>query len=84
MFAFVRDDPSEWLSAARPVGTPRPFPEVGGAFVTQYHRPILTLLADTSPGVHDMLYPPCSPALYRGPASRVTTRAVARTSSSPA
>jgi uncharacterized protein YcgI (DUF1989 family) len=65
MFAFVREDPTEWLStgATRAEHT-RMFPEVGGAFVTQYHRPILTLLADTSPGVHDMLYPPCSPALY--------------------
>ena len=44
MFAFVRDDPSEWLStgATRAEHT-RLFPEVGGAFVTQYHRPILTL-----------------------------------------
>ena len=40
----ARTDPTEWLSARRePVpATPRPFPEVGGAFVTQFHRPILT------------------------------------------
>ena len=67
LFAFVRDDPSEWLSAgATRAEHTRMFPEVGSAFVTQFHRPIVTLLADTSPGVHDMLYPPCSPALYRG------------------
>lgn len=66
LFAFVRDRPSEWLSvgACRTVHT-RLFPEVGTAFVTQYLRPILTLVADTSPGVHDMLYPPCSPAQYK-------------------
>jgi uncharacterized protein YcgI (DUF1989 family) len=65
LFAFVRDDPAEWLSTgATRAEHHRLFPEVGAAFVTQFHRPILTLLADTSPGVHDMLYPPCSPALY--------------------
>ena len=66
MFAFVRDRSTEWLStgATRTVHT-RLFPEVGGAFVTQFLRPILTLVADTSPGVHDMLYPPCSPAQYK-------------------
>jgi uncharacterized protein YcgI (DUF1989 family) len=66
MFAFVRDRPSEWLStgACRTAHT-RLFPEVGTAFVTQFLRPILTLVADSSPGVHDMLYPPCSPAQYK-------------------
>ena len=67
LFAFVRDEPTEWLSTgATRAEHHRLFPEVGSAFVTQFHRPILTLLADTSPGVHDMLYPPCSPALYAG------------------
>jgi hypothetical protein len=65
LFAFVRDKPSEYLSvgATRTVHT-RLIPEVGGAFVTQFLRPILTFVADTSPGVHDTLYPPCSPAQY--------------------
>jgi uncharacterized protein YcgI (DUF1989 family) len=66
MFAFVRDRPTEWLSvgATRTAHT-RLFPEIGGAFMTQFLRPILTYVADTSPGVHDMLYPPCSPAQYK-------------------
>ena len=65
MFAFDAADPARWLSTgATRAEHSRLFPPVGGAFVTQFHEPILTLLADTSPGVHDMLYPPCSPALY--------------------
>jgi uncharacterized protein YcgI (DUF1989 family) len=33
-------------------------------FRDQSGDPILTLAADTSPGIHDMLFPPCDPALY--------------------
>jgi uncharacterized protein len=65
MFAFVADDPNRWLSTgATRAQHHQLFPPMGGAFVTQFHEPILTLVADTSPGVHDMLYPPCSPAMY--------------------
>ena len=65
MFAFVADEPTRWLSTgATRAQHHRLFPPVGGAFVTQFHEPVLTLLADASPGVHDMLYPPCSPAMY--------------------
>jgi uncharacterized protein YcgI (DUF1989 family) len=65
MFAFVADDPIRWVSTgATRAEHHRLFPPIDGAFVTQFHEPVLTLLADASPGVHDMLYPPCSPALY--------------------
>ena len=40
-------------------------PRPGDQLWTQYRRPILTLLEDTSPGVHDTLFPCCDAARYR-------------------
>jgi uncharacterized protein YcgI (DUF1989 family) len=66
VFAFVRDDPSEYLSAAHTRGhLSRLFPAPGEQFVTNHRRVILTLTADDSPGRHDMLIPACDPARYR-------------------
>ncbi len=45
----------------------RLFPRVGEAFLTNRRRPILTLLADDSPGRHDMLMAACDPERYRLP-----------------
>ncbi|MFQ6392681.1 DUF1989 domain-containing protein [Nocardia sp. KC 131] len=42
----------------------RLFPSLGQYFVTNRRRPILTYLADTSPGVHDMLIAACDPERY--------------------
>jgi uncharacterized protein YcgI (DUF1989 family) len=42
----------------------RLFPRVGEQFVTNRRRPILTLEADDSPGVHDMLCAACDRARY--------------------
>lgn len=44
--------------------TSRLFPTVGEPFVTDRRRPILTLVADTSPGHHDMLIAACDPQRY--------------------
>ena len=38
---------------------------MGEQFVTSRRRSILTLVGDTSPGVHDMLIAACDPARYR-------------------
>ena len=66
VFAFVAQDPDEHLSASHTrTSTGRLFPLVGEQFVTSRRRPILTLVADTSPGVHDMLIAACDPARYR-------------------
>jgi uncharacterized protein DUF1989 len=43
---------------------PGPFPTVGQSFVDLVGEPILAFAEDTSPGHHDMLYPPCNRALY--------------------
>jgi uncharacterized protein len=66
VFAFAAGDPGEHLSASHTrTSTGRLFPLVGEQFVTTRRRPILTLVEDTSPGVHDMLIAACDPARYR-------------------
>lgn len=65
VFAFSADDPSEFLSASHTRGvTSSLFPAIGQAFVTNRRRPILELVADSSPGAHDMLIAACDPQRY--------------------
>src|SRR3981189_3660672 len=53
LFAFAAADPGEYLSASHTrTPTSRLFPRIGGPFRTNRRRPILTLVADTSPRVH--------------------------------
>ncbi|MDP9269735.1 MAG: urea carboxylase-associated family protein [Chloroflexota bacterium] len=67
VFAFSTDDPSEYHSAEHTrVYVDRLFPQVGEQFVTNRRRPILTLEADDSPGIHDMLCAACDPTRYQG------------------
>ena len=66
LFAFAAADVSEFASAAHTrVELGRLFPEAGQAFVTNLRRPILSFVADTSPGYHDLLCAACDPARYR-------------------
>jgi uncharacterized protein YcgI (DUF1989 family) len=66
VFAFAAVDLTEHLSASHTrTATGRLFPAVGEQFVTNRRRPILTLLDDTSPGVHDMLIAACDTERYR-------------------
>ena len=66
LFAFSADDMGEYASAEHTrVGIGRLFPRIGDAFLTNRRRPILTLLADDSPGAHDMLMAACDPERYR-------------------
>ena len=66
-FAFNAADLTEHLSAphTRAFNT-RLFPQVGEPFVTNKRRPILTLAADDSPGIHDFLLAACDPDRYTG------------------
>jgi uncharacterized protein YcgI (DUF1989 family) len=70
VFAFTLEAPdehprNEHHSAAHTrAATSRLFPAVGESFVTDRRRPILTLVADTSPGRHDMLIAACDPQRY--------------------
>jgi uncharacterized protein YcgI (DUF1989 family) len=64
-FAFVRDDLTEYLSASHTRAyNSRVFPGIGQPFVSTRRRPILRVLADTSPGYHDMLIAACDPVRY--------------------
>jgi uncharacterized protein len=65
LFAFCADDLSEYHSAEHTrVWVNRLFPHAGEQFVTNRRRPILTLEADDSPGIHDMLCAACDPSRY--------------------
>jgi uncharacterized protein YcgI (DUF1989 family) len=65
LWALVDGEPAEWLSPSHTrSATGRLFPQVGESFWTNQRRPVLRLVGDTSPGVHDMLYPPCDPWLF--------------------
>jgi uncharacterized protein YcgI (DUF1989 family) len=64
-FAFNRDDLSEYLSASHTRAYhSRLLPRTGESFVSSRRRPILTVLADTSPGYHDMLIAACDAPRY--------------------
>jgi uncharacterized protein YcgI (DUF1989 family) len=66
VFAFCPDDLGEYLSASHTrTHVSRLFPHVGESFLTNRRRPILTLVADTSPGIHDMLIAACDDERYR-------------------
>lgn len=70
LWAFATDDKLDWLSTShtRDIGE-RLFPAVGESFYSTSGAPILTLVADDSPGPHDMLYPTCNNASTSAPAS---------------
>jgi uncharacterized protein YcgI (DUF1989 family) len=65
-WAFKSDDLSEFMSMehARAV-IDRIIPKVGDPLASNRRRPIMTLLADTSPGVHDTLMAACDAYRYR-------------------
>ena len=65
-FAYNVSNIKEYLSAehTRP-SISRLFPKVGQAFYTQERRPIMTLVEDHSPGIHDLLFAACNPSRYR-------------------
>ena len=66
-FAFRADDVSEYHSAEHTRAyVSRLFPRPGEPFVTNHRRPILTLVEDASPGIHDMLCAACDPERYTG------------------
>ncbi|MEI7761224.1 MAG: urea carboxylase-associated family protein [Thermoleophilia bacterium] len=66
LFCFGANDPCEYLSAEHTrVALGRLFPHVGQRFESNRHRAILTLVADDSPGVHDMLCAACTPERYQ-------------------
>ncbi len=65
LFAFVEPGHDEHVSAGHTrARTDRLFPAVGERFYSTRRRPLLELVADDSPGAHDMLIPACDPVRY--------------------
>ena len=71
-FAFDTSDLKEYISAEHTrmhcsgvTSIGRLFPKEGEAFYTRQRRPIMTLLEDHSPGIHDLLFACCNPSRYR-------------------
>ena len=65
LFAFTAADPGEFASASHTrVAIGKLFPRPGDPVLTNRRRPILSVVEDTSPGRHDMLYAACDPARY--------------------
>jgi uncharacterized protein len=65
-WAFAASDPAEHMSMEHTRSVNSRW-KVGGdmAFVSSRRRPMLTLVEDTSPGIHDMLLCACSREIYR-------------------
>jgi uncharacterized protein len=80
LFAFAAEDSGEYLSGSHTrAATSRLFPQVGECFVSNRRRPLLELVADDSPGVHDMLIAACDPARYPALGSTARTPPARRT-----
>ena len=64
-WAFNKDDPSEFMSMehSRP-NLLRIVPRVGDSLLTNRRRPILTIVKDTSGGIHDTLMAACDRYRY--------------------
>jgi hypothetical protein len=66
-WAFNRADLREAMSMEHTrAGLCRIMPRVGDALLTSHRRPILTITADTSPGIHDTLMAACDIHRYVG------------------
>jgi uncharacterized protein len=66
-WAFNRADLAEFMSMEHSrAGMQRLIPTVGDAMLTNHRRPILTLLEDTSGGIHDTLMAACDVFRYQG------------------
>jgi len=65
-WAFNAEDLTEYMSMAHTRSfNSTIYPRVDDALVTNRRRPILTLVADTSPGLHDTLLCACNREIYQ-------------------
>jgi len=65
-WALAAGHPSEHLSMEHSRTSLRKLvPEIGDGLYSNRRRPLLTLVEDTSPGVHDTLIAACDPERYR-------------------
>lgn len=64
-WAFSAEEPAEFMSMEHSRASFRKaIPEIGDTYVTNRRRPILHIVNDTSPGVHDTLIAACDPHRY--------------------
>ncbi|MBM3524869.1 MAG: urea carboxylase-associated family protein [Alphaproteobacteria bacterium] len=64
-WAFRRDAPAEFMSMEHTRGVlSRTMPRVGDHLYTNHRRPILSLVDDSSPGIHDTLIAACDRYRY--------------------
>jgi uncharacterized protein len=78
LFAFASADPGEYASASHTRPAIRKlFPGTGDVVLTNRRRPILSVLEDTSPGRHDMLYAACDAARYESLGAAASHRSCA-------
>ena len=65
-WAFIADDLAEFMSMEHCRSTwKRTMPRVGDGLLTNKRRPILTLIEDSSPGIHDTLISACDRYRYK-------------------
>lgn len=65
LWAFVQPDTQEFLSTEHTRSClQKLIPEVGDNLYSNQRRPILTIVEDTSPGIHDMLLSACDIQRY--------------------
>ena len=65
-WALCPPDLSEHLSMEHTrTAIGRLIPRIGDTLVSSLRRPLLTIIADTSPGIHDTLIASCDPERYR-------------------
>lgn len=65
LWAFAKNDTSEWLSTEHTRSClQKLIPAVGDTLYSSSRRPILSITADTSPGIHDMLLSACDKERY--------------------
>jgi uncharacterized protein YcgI (DUF1989 family) len=65
VWAFPISSVPSWMSMAQSRSKlQKVIPVVNDAFVDTHRQPVLTLVEDTSPGIHDMVFPPCDDWRY--------------------
>src|SRR4051794_33154595 len=65
LLVLKRDDPHTFVSSTHTRAAQRRWQlQVGDALVTQWREPLLEIVRDDV-GVHDLLLPACSPAMYK-------------------
>src|SRR5215831_5853436 len=74
-WAFNSHDVGESMSMehTRSINS-RIYPRVGDPLVTNRRRPILTIIEDTSPGIHDTVLCACNRYLYEGLGAGISHR----------